>query len=132
MLFPAITTSISAVILFIALVVFKGTVQYITLLVFGIFIMAFIAGASAVTQDVIHPGLRASSYAIAVVVQNLLGSSMAPVVLGKIYDLSNIQTALSILPFVLLIGAALFFLGSRYYVKDIEKVAKIKLEAQTA
>jgi hypothetical protein len=57
---------------------------------------------------------------------------MAPVVLGKIYDLSNIQTALSILPFVLLIGAALFFLGSRYYVKDIEKVAKIKLEAQTA
>jgi hypothetical protein len=94
--------------------------------------MAFIAGASAVTQDVIHPGLRASSYAIAVVVQNLLGSSMAPVVLGKIYDLSNIQTALSILPFVLLIGAALFFLGSRYYVKDIEKVAKIKLEAQTA
>jgi MFS family permease len=132
MLFPAITTSISAVILFIALVVFKGTAQYITLLVFGVFIMTFIAGAVAVTQDVIHPGLRATSYAIAVVVQNLLGSSMAPIVLGKIYDLSNIQTALSILPFVLLTGSALFFIGSKYYVKDMEKVAKIKLEAQIA
>jgi MFS family permease len=132
MLFPAITTAVSAVILFIALVVFKGTVQYITLLVFGVFIMAFIAGAAAVTQDVIHPGLRATSYAIAVVVQNLLGSSMAPIVLGKIYDLSNIQTALSILPFVLLVGSVLFFIGSRYYVKDVDKVAKISLEAEAA
>jgi MFS family permease len=132
MLFPAITTVISAVILFIALTVFKGTIQYVALLVFGIFITAFLAGAIAVTQDVIHPGLRATSYAIAVVVQNLLGSSMAPIVLGKIYDLSNIQTALSILPFVLLVGSALFFTGSGYYVKDMDKVARIKLEAQTA
>jgi MFS family permease len=131
MLFPAITTVISAVILFIALTVFKGTIQYVALLVFGVFITAFLAGAIAVTQDVIHPGLRATSYAIAVVVQNLLGSSMAPIVLGKIYDLSNIQTALSILPFVLLVGSALFFIGSGYYVKDMDKVAKIKLEAQT-
>ena len=132
MLFPAITTVISAVILFIALAVFKGTIQYVALLVFGIFITAFLAGAIAVTQDVIHPGLHATSYAIAVVVQNLLGSSMAPIVLGKIYDLSNIQTALSILPFVLLVGSALFFIGSGYYVKDMDKVARIKLEAQTA
>jgi MFS family permease len=132
MLFPAITTVISAVILFIALTVFKGTIQYVTLLVFGVFITAFLAGAISVTQDVIHPGLRATSYAIAVVVQNLLGSSMAPIVLGKIYDLSNIQTALSILPFVLLVGSALFFIGSGYYVKDMDKVAKIKLEAEPA
>jgi MFS family permease len=131
LLFPAITTVISAIILFIALTMLKGSVQYALLLVFGIFIMTFLAGAIAVTQDVIHPGLRATSYAIAVVVQNLLGSSMAPIVLGKIYDLSNIQTALSILPFILLIGSALFFAGSKYYVRDMERVAKIKLEAQT-
>jgi len=98
-------------------------------LIFGVLVLSFIAGAAAVTQDVIHPGLRATSYAIAVVVQNLIGSSMAPIVLGKIYDLSNIQTALSILPFVLLIGSILFFLGSRYYTSDMEKVAKINLEA---
>ncbi len=91
--------------------------------------MMFISGAAAVTQDVIHPGLRATSYAIAVVVQNLLGSSTAPLVLGKIYDLSTIQTALSILPFVLFLGAVLFFLGSKYYEKDMTKVAKVNLEA---
>ncbi|MCK7534899.1 MAG: hypothetical protein MZV63_29845 [Marinilabiliales bacterium] len=46
--------------------------------------MLFISGAAAVTQDVIHPGLRATSYAIAVLVQNLLGSFTAPIVLGRI------------------------------------------------
>jgi fucose permease len=94
----------------------------------GISIMVFISGASAVTQDVIHPGLRATSYAVAVVVQNLLGASIAPIVIGQIYDHSNIKTALSILPFILILGALLFYLGSRYYEKDMEKVPKIKLE----
>jgi len=128
LLFPAISTLCTAIVLFIALRL-SGTVQYVALLLVGVLITCFIAGAAAVTQDVIHPGLRATSYAIAVVVQNLLGSSMAPIVLGKIYDLSNIQTALSILPFILVVGALLFFLGSRHYEKDMEKVMKINLEA---
>ncbi len=128
LLFPAISTLLSAIVLFIALALFKGTIQYVLLLIFGILILAFISGAAAVTQDVIHPGLRATSYAIAVVVQNLLGASTAPVVMGKIYDLTNIQTALSVLPFVLLIGAGLFWIGSKYYIKDLGKVAHIDLE----
>jgi len=129
LVFPALSTLLSAVVLFIALALLKGTVQYIVLLGFGILVLSFISGAAAVTQDVIHPGLRATSYAIAVVVQNLLGASTAPIVMGKIYDLTNIQTALSVLPLVLLTGAILFWLGSRHYVKDLGKVAKIELEA---
>jgi MFS family permease len=129
LLFPAISTLLSAIFLFIALFLFKGIMQYVVFLIFGVLIMSFISGAAAVTQDVIHPGLRATSYAIAVVVQNLLGASTAPVVVGKIYDLTNIQTAMSILPFVLLAGTLLFWLGSRHYVKDLGKVAHIDLEA---
>lgn len=130
LIFPALTTFISAILLLIAFRFLSGSSQYIMLLVFGVLIMTFIAGAAAVTQDVIHPGLRATSYAIAVVVQNLLGSSMAPIVLGKIYDLSNIQTAMSILPIVLTLGSILFFTGSFFYVRDMDKVTKIKLEAE--
>jgi hypothetical protein len=92
--------------------------------------MIFISGASAVTQDVIHPGLRAISYSVAVIVQNLLGASTAPVVMGKIYDLTNISTALSVLPFVLLIGTLLFWLGSRHYIRDFDNTAKIELVAE--
>lgn len=130
MLFPAITTFISAILLFLAFYIFKGPMQLVTLFVFGIFIMLFISGAAAVTQDVIHPGLRATSYSIAVLVQNLLGSFTAPIVLGRISDLTNIKTAMSILPFSLVLGALLFLIGSRYYVSDMEKVATVKLEAE--
>ena len=127
---PMLSSLVSAVLLFLALNVFHGIAQFAVFLVMGITIMMFISGASAVTQDVIHPGLRATSYAIAVVVQNLLGSSMAPLVVGNIYDsTSDIKTALEILPLVLVLGAVLFYLGSRYYGKDIEKVTKINLEA---
>ncbi len=130
LLFPAISTFLSAVILFIALALGKGTVQYVVFLMFGVLVMCFISGAAAVTQDVIHPGLRATSYAIAVVIQNLLGASTAPIVMGKMYDLTNIQTALSVLPFVLITGAVLFWFGSRYYTKDLATVTKVSLEVQ--
>jgi MFS family permease len=128
LLLPAISTLASAILLFAALYLFSGVVQYIILLTLGIVIFIFISGATSVTQDVIHPGLRATSYAIAVVVQNLLGASMAPIVVGQIYDRTNIKTALAVLPFVLLAGAILFYLGSRYYEKDMDKVTKINLE----
>jgi MFS family permease len=128
LLFPAVSTLISAVFLFLGITLFKGLPQLIALFAFGIVIMTFISGASAVTQDVIHPGLRATSYAIAVLVQNLLGSFTAPIVIGKISDLSNLQKAMNILPFVLCIGSLLFYLGSRSLVKDMNKVQHIEIE----
>lgn len=129
LVFPALSALSSGIVLFVALTFLKGGIQYAVLLLFGILVLSFVSGAAAVTQDVIHPGLRATSYAIAVVVQNLLGASTAPIVMGKIYDLTNIQTALEILPFVLLVGSLLFWLGSRHYVSDMGKVAKVQLEA---
>ena len=128
LLFPSGSTLISALLLFVALLL-GGTAQLIVLFIFGIFIMTFISGATAVTQDVIHPGLRATSYAIAVAVQNLIGSFTAPIVLGRISDLSGITAAMRILPFVLVIGGLLFYLGSRFYLSDVERAAKVRLEA---
>jgi MFS family permease len=130
LLFPAISTFLSAILLFFGIVILKGLPQLIVLFCFGVFIMTFIAGAGAVTQDVIHPGLRATSYAIAVAVQNLLGSFTAPIVLGKISDLSDLQMSMNILPVALLIGSLLFFLGSKHLVSDMNKVANIKLETE--
>jgi MFS family permease len=108
---------------------FEGTFQYLILLSFGISITAFVAAAAAVTQDVVHAGLRAISYAIAVVIQNLLGASLGPITMGAISDATNIETALSILPIALLLASALFFTGSFFYEKDLRKVEKITIEA---
>jgi MFS family permease len=130
LLFPAISTFLSAIFLFFGIVVLKGIPQLVVLFCFGVIIMTFISGAAAVTQDVIHPGLRATSYAIAVAVQNLLGSFTAPIVLGKISDLSDLQMSMNILPIALLIGSLLFFLGSKHLVNDMNKVANVKLETE--
>jgi len=127
---PAISSLVSAGILFLCFSVFEGKIQYMFLLSFGISITVFIAAAGAVTQDVVHAGLRAVSYAIAVLVQNLLGASLGPIVMGAISDASNIETAFLTLPIALVIASGLFFAGSRYYEKDLAKVEKIELEKE--
>jgi sugar phosphate permease len=130
LIFPAITTLISAIIMFFAFNVFEGKMQYLLLLSVGISITAFVSAASAVTQDVVHAGLRAISYAVAVVVQNLLGAFLAPIVMGAISDATNIQTAFNLLPISLIIASGLFFGGSFFYAKDLAKVPDVKLEAR--
>jgi MFS family permease len=129
LLYPALSSVLSAIFMVIALWFTSGTIQYIFFLLMGVTVASFISAASAVTQDVVHAGLRAESYAIAVVVQNLLGASMAPIVIGHIYDNIGIAKAFSVLPFILVLAAILFYIGSRFYNKDFNKVAKIKLEA---
>jgi MFS family permease len=128
LIFPAITTLVSAFIMFFAFTVFAGKMQYLLLLSVGISITAFVSAAAAVTQDVVHAGLRAISYAVAVVVQNLLGAFMAPIVMGAISDATSIQTAFNLLPISLLVASGLFFAGSFFYEKDFLKVVPVKLE----
>lgn len=130
LLFPAISSLLSALFLITALWFTSGTIQYVFFLLMGVSVTAFISAAGAVTQDVVHAGLRAESYAIAVVVQNLLGASMAPIVIGRLYDSVGIAKALSVLPIMLVIAATLFYVGSFYYKRDLEKVEKIKLEPE--
>jgi MFS family permease len=128
MLLPSITTLIAAFFAFLAFVVFDGVLQYVFLLMLGISVTMFLPAAGAVTQDLVHPGLRATSYAIAVITQNLLGASAGPIVIGIISDKTDISTALSILPIFLVISSILFFIGSFFYKKDLEKVVDVPLE----
>ena len=128
LLVPSLTSLLSAVLMFLAFSIFNGQLQYLMLLSVGVSVTAFIAAAAAVTQDVVHPGLRAMSYAIAVVVQNLLGSTPGPIVMGAISDATNIKTAFTFLPISLLISATLFFIGSLYYERDMKKVEAVDLE----
>jgi MFS family permease len=128
LLVPTITSFISAILMFLAFNITDGHYQYLFLLSVGVSVTAFIAAAAAVTQDVVHPGLRAMSYAIAVIVQNLLGSFPGPTVMGAISDATDIQTAFKFLPISLLLSTVLFFLGSRYYERDMKKVEVVSME----
>lgn len=126
LVFPAITTVLSAGIMFAAFVLFTGKIQYYILLGLGVMVMAFVAGAAAVTQDVVHPGLRAVSYSLAVIIQNAAGAT-GTIITGFVSDKAGISAAMATLPVSLLIAAILFYAGSFYYVKDYNKVGNIQV-----
>jgi len=130
LLFPGLAALVAAGITFLAFSVFTGTEQYIALLFLGIVITSFIPGAAAATQDLIHPGFRATSYALAIVVQNLLGASMAPIVIGWISDKTDLGTALAILPIFLLVAATLFLTGAMFYKRDMSTVEEVPMEVR--
>ncbi len=130
LLFPAITSILNAIFIFTAFSFLQGQAQYLTLIGMGILASAFAPAAIIATQEVIHPGLRAISYSVCVIVQNLLGASLAPIVIGKISDLHGIKVAMSIVPIFLVMSSLLFFAGSFFYKKDLDKVEKIALECE--
>ena len=90
----------------------------------------FASAGSAVTQDVIQPGLRAISYSLAQFFMMALGYSLSPIFVGYISDQNDILTAFKFLPLFTLFGALVFFIGSFYYVRDLKKVARVKLEVE--
>jgi fucose permease len=128
-LFAAITTLVSALLVFIAFSL-TGDAQYAVLIIMGVLITTFAPAGLAVVQEVVHPGLRGMSYAFAVLCMNLLGGSLGPIVVGSISDASNLQTAMLTLPIFLVIAAGLFFTASFFYVRDFNKVEKVTLEVE--
>jgi MFS family permease len=129
LLFSGISSCLTAVVLFAAFTVPVGGLQYGLLILVGILMAAYNPAAAAVTQDVVHPGLRAISYGICIVVQHILGSTLGPIFIGAVSDAYNIQTALAFLPVFVLASGIFFFMASRFYEKDLVKVERVELQA---
>ena len=127
LLFPALSSLATAVVFFTAFYALQGPLQYALILLGGVLASAFSPAAIAVTQDVVHPGLRATSYSFCVVSQNLLGSSLGPLFVGALSDRYDIQTALMVVPVFSLIASVLYLCASFFYARDLEKVEKVPL-----
>lgn len=130
MALPAVSSLISGIAVFIAFGLLEGKAQYIVLLFFGFTAPMFASAGSAVTQDVVQPGLRAMSYSLAQFFMMAIGYSLSPVFVGFISDRYDLLTAFQYLPLFSLLGAAAFYIGSFYYGRDLEKVAKVSLRAE--
>ena len=77
----------------------------------GISAVAFVPAAVAVTQDVVHPGLRAVSLSLCVIVQHVLGSALGPPVIGALSDRFGLETAMAFLPLSCPAGGDSFLCG---------------------
>jgi predicted MFS family arabinose efflux permease len=130
LLFSSISSAVTSVVFFSAFYFFSGQMQYYILLFGGVSAIAFASSAIAVTQDVVHPGLRATSYSLCVIVQNLLGSSLGPLFVGALSDRYDIKTALTVASLSSLLAGILFLAGSFYYERDLAKVERIAIKAE--
>ena len=119
LLFPAVSSILTGILLFIAFGFLQGNTQYFVLFLIGITAVAFVPAGVAVTQDVVHPGLAAVSLSLNIIIQHLLGSSLAPIVIGKLSDAYGLDKALTILPVFAFLAGILLFIGSFYYKKDL-------------
>jgi MFS family permease len=128
---PAVTSIAAAVVLYIAFL-FPGQklTQMPLLIAFGILVTCFIAPAAAVTQDVVHPGLRAFSYAMCVIVQHLAGDVWSPGIVGWLSDRIGLAEAVRFVPAWGSLAAGFFLLAARFYRRDLARVERVELRAE--
>jgi MFS family permease len=135
MIFPALTSLAAASMLLVALLNPGKGVQLYIMISYGVLATCFIAPAASVTQDLVHPGLRAFSYALCVIMQHMCGDIWSPWLVGMISDNiagdgSGLSQAMLIVPGFGMMAAVFFFLGSRYYSRDLALVERVELEAE--
>jgi predicted MFS family arabinose efflux permease len=126
LLFPFLSSLLTGVLLFIAFNFYRGGLQYAVLLASGIAAVAFVPAAVAVTQDVVHPGLRAVSLSLCIIVQHILGSTTGPPVIGALSDAFGLEKAMVFLPLFAVLAGILFFIGSFYYNADVDLVQNLE------
>jgi len=130
MLFPFLSSLLTTLILLAAFTLVHGPWQYAVLLLSGVTAVAFVPPAVSVTQDVVHPGLRAVSLSTNVIIQHILGSALGPPVTGALSDAFGLQTAMMVLPAFTFTAALLFLAGSFYYERDAARVERIGLKME--
>jgi MFS family permease len=127
LLFSALSSTLTAFIFICGFYFLEGPAQFYLFLLGGTTAIAFASSAIAVTQDVVHPGLRATAYSLCVITMHLLGSALGPLAVGMISDRYGITLALTLLPLSALWAGLLFFIGSFYYAEDLAKVERVAL-----
>ncbi len=129
-LFPAVSSLSAAMVLVLALLAPQGVPQMLLLGVFGIALTMFLAPSVAMTQDVVHPGLRALSYSLCVIVQHMAGDAWSPPLIGLLSDATSLDKALLFLPVYGVMASLFFYLASRFYVRDLSRVEKVELVSE--
>jgi MFS family permease len=131
--FPCIGYFLSGIFLMCGYGLFSGgsPVYVVSFGLVGFFLLTAAGPACmAITQEVVHPGVRAMSYGVGLVFQHLLGSAPGPLVTGALSDRYGLPAAMTFASGIALVAAVVLFIGSYYYIKDRESVEKVTIQAE--
>jgi MFS family permease len=96
-----------------------GGAQFALVVAGGLPLAAAIGTAPAAVVDVVDPRLHATALGVVVVVQNLFGLVVGPVLTGLLSDAFGLRTALALMPLFCVAGAGALWRASRSYEKDL-------------
>lgn len=96
------------------------TMAIISVFLFGIFSIIYLAPITSVIQEVVNPGVRAVAYGFNVMFMNLIGAFITPIVIGRISDIIGLDKALLILPVTGIVATILFLAVKRQYHRDLD------------
>ena len=80
--------------------------------------------ANTILANVTGHSIRASAFAINILVIHALGDAISPPLIGLIADLSALGTSLLVVSFLILVGGALWVWGARYLDDDTRRVTE--------
>lgn len=112
----------SGVLLLIAFALPPGTAQLL-LIGLGLLIGGGFAGPSgSAVADVSPATIHATAFAVLTLANNIFGLAPGPFITGALADAFSLQTAMELVPLVGLGSAAAYFMASRYYQNDMQRL----------
>ncbi|MDH4479593.1 MAG: MFS transporter [Rhodoferax sp.] len=98
-----------------------GNFQMSLIFIGAFFMLGVVGPTQSAAQDVVQPGLRATVQGAIGLASNLFGMALGPVITGALSDQFELKSALLIVSFAPLIGAASFYIGASYYKNALDK-----------
>jgi predicted MFS family arabinose efflux permease len=95
-----------------------GPVQFVLIVIGGLFMAGSVGPTDAVVIDVIHPGLRATGASVLSLARNLFGLAGGPLLAGALSDAYGLHFAMTVVPVLGLGAAVLYVIAARTYVAD--------------
>ena len=93
------------------------------------FVMAFFlffntGPANTILANVVRSDIRATAFAINILIIHALGDAISPTVIGFVQDLSDLDTAFLIVSVLILAGGGLWVAGARYLDEDTRRATE--------
>ena len=89
----------------------------------AVFCLFFNTGPSnTILANVTHPSIRATAFALNILVIHALGDVISPPIIGWVSDRWNMQVAFGVVGFMFLVGGAFWLWGARYLARDTAAV----------
>ena len=115
---PAMYGLLTFALLTTAFALSPGDAQRVLILFGALFMGGHAGAAGAAISEVVHPGLRASAFAVLTLSNNLLGLAPGPVLVGALSDAFGLRTALALAPTTCFVAAACFLVAAHYYERE--------------